>query len=58
MLKSVAPLTGSVDRNQHFGDVPHRGDGSLPSRGAWIEISSDKEAVCTLSRRSPHGERG
>ena len=36
----VAPLTGSVDRNQ-MGPVLRVGvDASLPSRGAWIEITA------------------
>ena len=31
---------------------------SLPSRGAWIEMSRSSVAVCALSSRSPRGERG
>ena len=37
-LPSVAPLTGSVDRNSLKILFPAVHDGSLPSRGAWIEI--------------------
>ena len=33
-------------------------DGSLPTRGAWIEISSAAASGGTTSGRSPHGERG
>ena len=37
-LGDVAPLAGSVDRN-HFPALPViEVTGSLPSRGAWIEI--------------------
>ena len=50
----VAPLAGSVDRNQHAGieaDAPRQ---SLPSRGAWIEIwrstgSTSARAVAPLA---------
>ena len=31
---------------------------SLPSRGAWIEISIFMFPLWLMSRRSPHGERG
>ncbi len=31
---------------------------SLPTRGAWIEIFSSGNLSSTLTRRSPHGERG
>ena len=31
---------------------------SLPPRGAWIEISSERFAQRCNQRRSPHGERG
>ena len=34
----VAPLTGSVDRNQKTITLVNSFQGSLPSRGAWIEI--------------------
>ena len=34
----VAPLAGSVDRNGRRALEPSRLPGSLPSRGAWIEI--------------------
>ena len=37
---AVAPLAGSVDRN-HFPALPViEVTGSLPSRGAWIEITT------------------
>ena len=41
--KLVAPLAGSVDRNRrgHQRGQPDRG--SLPSRGAWIEIWQRQE---------------
>ena len=32
--------------------------GSLPSRGAWIEICLLTSSADDLVRRSPHGERG
>ena len=35
----VAPLTGSVDRNQKRPEQTEGQPVSLPSRGAWIEIS-------------------
>ena len=35
----VAPLTGSVDRNRNHLKLVGYGARSLPSRGAWIEIS-------------------
>ena len=31
---------------------------SLPTRGAWIEISPPRPCLSAQSRRSPHGERG
>src|SRR5699024_4838805 len=37
---TVAPLAGSVDRNRKFA-VGHVCRASLPSRGAWIEITMD-----------------
>ena len=36
--QSVAPLTGSVDRNTAATFVGVAGCESLPSRGAWIEM--------------------
>ena len=35
----VAPLAGSVDRNQDMQRSNYIGRRSLPSRGAWIEIA-------------------
>ena len=32
--------------------------GSLPSRGAWIEIIHFRREQKSFTRRSPHGERG
>ena len=32
--------------------------GSLPARGAWIEIKSMHDPRVQQSSRSPHGERG
>ena len=34
------------------------GDASLPTRGAWIEISAPSPPGGSTRRRSPHGERG
>ena len=34
------------------------GGGSLPTRGAWIEIPLARRLVLTHKGRSPHGERG
>ena len=36
--KAVAPLAGSVDRNLEKAKAEIEAQGSLPSRGAWIEI--------------------
>ena len=36
--QGVAPLAGSVDRNQNYKGEAAVPFGSLPSRGAWIEI--------------------
>ena len=33
-------------------------DGSLPSRGAWIEIIMARQYDQNIPGRSPHGERG
>ena len=47
----VAPLTGSVDRNYcgEYGSKTSRA--SLPSRGAWIEISASegRSKCCTVA---------
>ena len=40
----VAPLTGSVDRNSFSSVSTKNGYTSLPSRGAWIEITIHYEA--------------
>ena len=52
--KGVAPLAGSVDRNQlRAGQFPRR-FGSLPSRGAWIEMLDmawSMDAVLSLPSR-------
>ena len=32
--------------------------GSLPSRGAWIEIGSGMQSMTSRRSRSPYGERG
>ena len=54
----VAPLAGSVDRNTAFA-LPASGLGeSLPSRGAWIEISARRSFSSRTHCRSPRGERG
>ena len=53
----VAPLTGSVDRNAVVDRELEPLTGSLPSRGAWIEIYTRNRIVNTKGR-SPHGERG
>ena len=31
---------------------------SLPARGAWIEITENKDNILAPCSRSPHGERG
>ena len=36
----VAPLAGSVDRNSELGNALREVNTSLPSRGAWIEITT------------------
>ena len=38
-LRPVAPLAGSVDRNLKGNYENDAALGSLPSRGAWIEIN-------------------
>ena len=38
--RDVAPLAGSVDRNDGSGTMPLAAEMSLPSRGAWIEIAT------------------
>ena len=54
----VAPLTGSVDRNQFRDKVEEYMALSLPSRGAWIEILLGFAGTVSQVGRSPHGERG
>ena len=54
----VAPLAGSVDRNKPLPDFGLYACGSLPSRGAWIEIGVYKQGSRWRARRSPRGERG
>ena len=54
----VAPLTGSVDRNITLTYNEENLPRSLPSRGAWIEISRASESQRPAPGRSPHGERG
>ena len=39
-LFQVAPLAGSVDRNNEVHQFENYDNMSLPSRGAWIEIST------------------
>ena len=38
IMSKVAPLAGSVDRNLEKAKAEIEAQGSLPSRGAWIEI--------------------
>ncbi len=47
------------ERGSKYGEqhVAHRESGSLPARGAWIEIPPTRTAG-PRSRRSPQGERG
>ena len=40
MEDTVAPLAGSVDRNSPVGLLLVAKRGSLPLRGAWIEIAT------------------
>ena len=40
------------------GCNPYWGAGSLPSRGAWIEIAAGSSSASVAVCRSPHGERG
>ena len=54
----VAPLAGSVDRNNTGVDSSGRVVTSLPSRGAWIEIRCWRCRRQRLPGRSPRGERG
>ena len=54
----VAPLAGSVDRNSLARAMRWEQYGSLPSRGAWIEILFPPSGVCAGVCRSPRGERG
>ena len=55
---AVAPLTGSVDRNEAVFVCPVIPAKSLPSRGAWIEIMVVAASAAVVPGRSPHGERG
>ena len=55
---AVAPLAGSVDRNPARGQAEPERRGSLPSRGAWIEILLYAAAKPSAPGRSPRGERG
>ena len=41
----VAPLAGSVDRNTRSAQKEVRPAASLPSRGAWIEISEMNSGI-------------
>ena len=54
----VAPLAGSVDRNYPSHPSACFARWSLPSRGAWIEISLRLNGNTVDSCRSPRGERG
>ena len=56
--RRVAPLAGSVDRNQLAGFFQIGRCRSLPSRGAWIEMSSSSQISAPRRSRSPRGERG
>ena len=54
----VAPFTGSVDWNRQTNWVSLWHILSLPSRGAWIEITGVSRKLRLYLRRSLHGERG
>ena len=54
----VAPHAGSVDRNDQRDTGRAIFRESLPTRGAWIEISTAKVPGAPGGRRSPRGERG
>ena len=54
----VAPLAGSVDRNESLRDQLNEALESLPSRGAWIEMRHLTGSISTPLGRSPRGERG
>ena len=56
--RSVAPLAGSVDRNNYANYAQALARMSLPSRGAWIEILIYSQMSLSLQCRSPRGERG
>ena len=56
--KLVAPLAGSVDRNLKVSTVDTPPGKSLPSRGAWIEMTTGSGCTSRNKRRSPRGERG
>ena len=51
--EGVAPLAGSVDRNCPGPDGDRRPAGSLPSRGAWIEIGAHGQPRWKWSRSLP-----
>ena len=55
---TVAPLAGSVDRNDFYHPMLANLGESLPSRGAWIEMTSTILCWQTSESRSPRGERG
>ena len=55
MFELVAPLAGSVDRNE-FVQGLFPGVGSLPSRGAWIEmVQVDFDALPALESLPSRG---
>ena len=54
----VAPLTGCVDWNLASARRRACFVTSHPSRGAWIEITSNSQHKPTSRRRTPHGVRG
>ena len=56
--EEVAPLAGSVDRNHEAYNIMQSQRESLPSRGAWIEITQRTAKNRLPYRRSPRGERG
>ena len=49
----VAPLAGSVDRNGWRAHGLRQAHGSLPSRGAWIEIAAASHGFCGRARSLP-----
>ena len=56
--KRVAPLAGSVDRNTNMIVYLWEKEKSLPSRGAWIEMTTSRVLLPCWTSRSPRGERG